>query len=161
MAKVTKIKSSTHWAEKMKKPAAPVVEVLEEQKGPIYPPGRMLIATPVAIDEVIRTIPKGELLTSSKLRNKLAAMYNADYACPMTTGIFLRIVGEYAEEQRTSGVKDIAPYWRVVRDDGSLIDKLPGGINHQAALLANEGFTFKPKGKNNLLVKDFTLHLLD
>ncbi len=155
----SKIKSSTHWADKMKKPAAPFVEVVEEQKGPVYPPGRMLIATPIAIDDIVRTIPKGELLTSGKLRNMLAAKYDADYACPMTTGIFLRIAAEYAEEQRSGGVKNITPYWRVIRDDGSLIDKLPGGVTHQAELLAKEGFTFQPKGKNNLRVKDFALHL--
>lgn len=151
----TKLKSRTPWAEKMKKPAACTVEVLVDTKSATYPPGRMLIPTPVAVDEIVRTIPKGEVLTTGRLRQVLAAKNDADYTCPMTTGIFLRIAAEYAEEQRLNGVKKISPYWRVIRDDGSLIDKLPGGISHQAELLSTEGFTFTPKGKKNLRVKDF------
>jgi alkylated DNA nucleotide flippase Atl1 len=109
----------------------------------------------MAIDEIVKTIPKGELMTSGKLRAMLADKFEADYACPMTTGIFLRIAAEYANEQMNNGVKKVTPFWRVIRDDGSLIDKLPGGIEHQAELLEKEGFTFIPKGKSNLRVKGF------
>jgi alkylated DNA nucleotide flippase Atl1 len=157
--KVSKFTTKKPWAEKMKHPAEPVIEVLNEQKGPIYPAGRMLIATPMVIDEIIKTIPKGELMTSGKLRAMLADKFEADYACPMTTGIFLRIAAEYANEQMNNGVKKVTPFWRVIRDDGSLIDKLPGGIEHQAELLEKEGFTFVPKGKSNLRVKDFENYL--
>jgi len=153
--KVSKFTTKKPWAEKMKHPAEPVIEVLNEQKGPIYPAGRMLIPTPMAIDEIVKTIPKGELMTSGKLRAILADKFEADYACPMTTGIFLRIAAEYANEQMNNGVKKVTPFWRVIRDDGSLIDKLPGGIEHQAELLEKEGFTFIPKGKSNLRVKGF------
>lgn len=152
-------KSRTPWAEKMKKPAHCTVEVLAESKSATYPAGRMLIPTPIAIDKIVRTIPKGELLTTDRLRKILAADNNADYTCPLTTGIFLRIAAEYAEEQKQNGVQNVSPYWRVIRDDGSLIDKLPGGVEHQAELLANEGFTFMPKGKKNLRVKGFENHL--
>lgn len=155
-----KLSSKKRWAEKMKKPAAPVVEVLDEAKGPAYPAGRMLIPTPVAVDAIVRTIPKGELMTTYKLRKILARTYDADYACPLTTGIFLRIAAEHANEQTVEGVKDVCPFWRVVRDDGSLIDKLPGGIEHQAALLEKEGYTFIPKGKKNLRVKNFEEYLV-
>lgn len=158
MSKVT-FKGKTPWAEKMKKPAHCTVEVLTESKGAAYPAGRMLIPTPVAVDEIVRVIPKGELLTTDRLRKILAAQNDADYACPLTTGIFLRIAAEYAEEQRQNGIDEVTPYWRVIRDDGSLIDKLPGGIEHQAALLTKEGFTFIPKGKKNLRVKGFEGHL--
>lgn len=154
-----KFKSRTPWAEKMKKPAAPYIEVIAEQKSKAYPAGKMLIPTPVAVDDIVRSIPKGELLNTQHLRQILAEKFDADYACPMTTGIFLRIAAEYAEEQRSEGVKNITPYWRVIRDDGSLIEKLPGGIQHQAELLAKEGFTFQPKGSKNLRVKGFEKHL--
>jgi alkylated DNA nucleotide flippase Atl1 len=115
----------------------------------------MLIGTPMAIDEIVKGIPKGELMTAGKLRAIMADKFDADYACPMTTGIFLRIAAEYANEQMNNGVKNVTPFWRVIRDDGSLIDKLPGGIEHQAELLAKEGFTFVPKGKSNVRVEAF------
>lgn len=157
--KESKFTSRIPWAEKMKKPAEPFVEVIANSTSKTYPDGRMLIPTPMAIDDIVKTIPKGELMTSGKLRAMLADKFEADYACPMTTGIFLRIAAEYANEQMNNGVKKVTPFWRVIRDDGSLIDKLPGGIEHQAELLEKEGFTFIPKGKSNLRVKDFENYL--
>lgn len=141
------------WALKMQQPAQVVIETLTTQKGPNYPPGRMLIATPMAIDKLLRQIPEGSLLTTAALRQQLAEEYNADYTCPLTTGIFLRIAAEYANEQLLQGATDVSPFWRVVRDDYSLIDKLPGGVERQAELLAAEGYTFAPKGKSGLRVK--------
>ncbi len=120
----------------------PVVEVLRETKGANYPPGRMLIASPLAIQAVIAKIPKGKVLTMGHLRQRLAAAHHADYTCPLTTGIFLRIVAEAAVEDQAAGKKNNTPYWRVVKEDGSLLDKLPGGITAQKLLLKQEGHSF-------------------
>jgi alkylated DNA nucleotide flippase Atl1 len=38
------------------------------------------------------------------------------------------------------GREDITPYWRVVRDDGSLNEKFPGGVEAQATRLKEEGY---------------------
>ena len=54
----------------------------------------MLIATPKIIDEYIKQIPKGININIKTLRNDLALTYNADTTCPVTTGIFLRIVSD-------------------------------------------------------------------
>lgn len=115
------------------------VEVLTEAKGRNYPPGRMLVATPREIDAIVRRIPTGRVLTLGTLRDSLAKNHKADYTCPITTGIFLRIVAEASEEERVTAGARLAPYWRVVRDDGTLIDKLPGGVEAQAARLADDG----------------------
>ena len=37
------------------------------------------------------------------------------------------------------GKTSIAPYWRVVKDDGSLNPKFPGGVERQARRLRAEG----------------------
>ncbi len=66
----------------------------------------------------------------------------------MTLGMFLRIISEAAEEDRQKGAKRITPYWRVVKDDGSLNPKLAGGVEAQAARLQEEGHTILP-GKGN------------
>lgn len=124
----------------------PEVQVLAVAKGPALPAGRMLISSPAELDAVIRRIPAGRVLTLGALRTALARNHRADYTCPMTTGIFLRVVAEAAEEERAAGLR-IAPYWRVVRDDGSLIDTLPGGVAAQARTLAAEGVVVLHFGK--------------
>ena len=127
------------------------VEVLAEAKGNNYPPGRMLVSTPRELDAIIRRIPEGRVLPMGALRAALARDHRADYTCPITTGIFLRIVAEAAEEERAAGGGRVAPYWRVVRDDGTLIDKLPGGTAAQARALEREGVHVLSVGKRHLL----------
>jgi alkylated DNA nucleotide flippase Atl1 len=102
--------------------------------------GKMvLVPTPKLVDAVIRKVPKGKLITAGQIRGKLAADFKADSTCPLTTGIFLRIISEYANEQRLGGEKDISPYWRVLKDDGKLNAKFPGGTASHAKLLRDEG----------------------
>lgn len=128
--------------------AAPAkVEMIEVAKGPGYPVGRMLVSSPLELDAVIRRIPEGRVLTMGALRANLARNHKADYTCAMTTGIFLRVVAEAAEEERGARGGAVAPYWRVVHDDGSLNDKLPGGIEAQARRLGSEGVELFHLGK--------------
>ena len=54
----------------------------------------------------------------------------------MTTGIFVRIAAEAAEEARRAGARSVTPYWRVLKEGGKLNDKFPKG---QAARLRREG----------------------
>jgi|TARA_B100002003_G_C14023123_1_gene493333 hypothetical protein len=98
----------------------------------------MLIPEPQKIDSLVREIRQGSVITMSNLRTKLARDAGADMTCPMTTGIFLKIVACAAEEDRELG-NDVAPYWRVIKDDGKLNDKFPGEIIHHAELLEFEG----------------------
>jgi len=43
------------------------------------------------------------------------------------------------------------PYWRVIKSDGSLNEKLLGGLAAHAARLREEGHNIElPKGKNHL-----------
>jgi alkylated DNA nucleotide flippase Atl1 len=115
---------------------APRVETLHEAKGPGFPAGRMLIASPQAIADVVSTIPEGRVLTFPMLRAALARQYDADYACPVTTGIFLRVAAEAALEE---GRADHLPVWRIVREDGACLDKFVGGPDRQAERLRAEG----------------------
>ena len=69
----------------------------------------------------------------------LAEGHAADTACPLVTGIFVRIAAEAAEEDAAAGKTKITPYWRVVKDDGSLNPKFPGGVEAQAERLRDEG----------------------
>lgn len=118
--------------------------------------GTMVIPSPRDVDRIIRKVRRGKLITQSQLRDQLAHDAGADAACPLTTGIFIRIVAEAAEEDRRAGKKRITPYWRTIRDDGKLIEKFPGGPKSQAARLREEGFAISPaKGKQPPRVRDF------
>ena len=116
----------------------------------------MLVPTPLLIDGLIREVPERRLVTINQIRERLAEDFKADSACPLTTGILIRIVAETAEEDLRDGREEITPYWRVIRPDGSLHEKFPGGVEAQAAHLREEGHTIEPgKGKKPLRVKDF------
>jgi hypothetical protein len=88
---------------------------------------------------MIRATPKGRITTVSSIRDGLAKRHLADVTCPITTGIFVRIAAEAAEEEAQAGKTRITPYWRVVKDDGSLNPKFPGGVQSQAEHLRAEG----------------------
>lgn len=132
--------------QKMGHPVKPEVQLLKRKLGRSFPAGRMLIATPKVLEKEIRKIRKGKTKTIAEIRNSLARQYNADYACPLTTGIFLRIVAEHVELQLADGAKRVAPYWRVVQKDYSLNPKLPGGTKSQANRLRAEGVELVKKG---------------
>ena len=118
--------------------------------------GKMLIPKPLDINALINKIPKGKLVTVTQIREKLAKDAHANCSCPMTTGIFLRIVAEVAEEDLRSEKGEVTPYWRVIKADGSLNEKFPGGAQTQAAHLKKEGYSIEPgKGRKPPRVKNF------
>ena len=83
-----------------------------------------------------------------RMRAALARKYDADVACPLLTGIFVRIAAEAAEEEAAAGKTRITPYWRVLKDDGSLNPKFPGGVERQEERLRDEGHRILPaRGK--------------
>ncbi len=154
----TKFTNRTSWRAKLEKPQEPRL-VAVPAKMPRFGTGMMLIPTPKLVDDLIRKIPKGRLATVSELRRKLAADFKADVTCPLTTGIFVRIAAEAAEEDREQGRKRITPYWRVVKDDGSFNPKLPGGVAQQTQTLRGEGFEVSTNGKSPRL-KNFEDRLI-
>jgi hypothetical protein len=104
------------WVEKMDNGREAVVKTTDKDFADIPAGSRMLIATPRIVDDYIRQIPPGRQADTSRIRKDLAAEYGADYTCPVTTGIFLRIVSEAAYERLQAGekLKDITPFWRAV-----------------------------------------------
>ena len=118
--------------------------------------GKMLIPKPLDIDALINKIPRGNLATVAQIREQLAKDAHAHCSCPITTGIFLRIVAEAAEEDRGGGENEVTPYWRVIKADGSLNEKFPGGVEAQTTRLKEEGHAIEPnRGKKPPRVKNF------
>ena len=121
--------------EKMKVGIAPELVPMPSRMIAKYGPGNLLIPTPMQVADALRTIQKGEVRTVGQLRRCLAEEAGAQTTCPLCTGIFWRLTAEASEE----GVIPVVPYWRMVRDDGRLNDKLPGGLGAQADHLVSEG----------------------
>ena len=153
----SKFRSRVPWREKMERPQEPKL-VQVPPKMSQFGKGMMLIPTPKLVDEIVRQVARGRLVTVGEIRRKLAADFSADVTCPLTTGIFIRIVAEASEEDRANGRKRVAPYWRVIKDDGSLNPKFPGGEQLQARYLRREGFSVAHQGKRTV-VKDFDKRL--
>ena len=85
---------------------------------------KMLIPTPLIIQEYIHHIEPGNISEVEIMRNDLAIEYGADFTCPMTTGIFLRIVAEYNYEKLSQKRTEICPFWRIIDPNSKLSDRL-------------------------------------
>src|SRR5262245_5300565 len=56
--------------------------------------GTLLIPKPRDVAAIMRKPAKGKLITQSEIRRRLARKAGTDQACPLCTGIFIRIVAE-------------------------------------------------------------------
>ena len=128
----------------MQNPNLPKVVPVFPKMQARYGNGEMLVPSPAEVEECIRAVPEGEILTVGQIRDTLARKYQVNTTCPLTTGIFVRLVAEAAEEDAQAGRREITPYWRVVKDDGSLFSKFPGGAERQRERLSAEGHHIVP-----------------
>lgn len=118
-----------------------------------------VIPAPMEVDEIMRKVRKGKLITINQIREKLAKKHGATIGCPITTGIFASIAARAAQERASEGKKDITPYWRTLKEGGVINEKYPGGIDGQRKLLEKEGHKVIPKGKKSAVV-DFEKYLV-
>lgn len=119
----------------------------------------MVVPAPTEVDELMRRVPKGKLVTINELRAALAKKHGVNVACPITTGIFSWIAAHAADEAARDGAKRITPYWRTLKSGGELNPKYPGGIPDITKRLRSEGHQIVTKGKRHL-VADFQKSLV-
>lgn len=145
------------WREKLEgDKGLPKVVDIPQKMVKRFGTGKMLIPKPLDVDVLIQRVKRGKLVTQEQIRKRLAKDFNVDVTCPITTGIFVRIAAEAAEEDLNKGKKRITPYWRVIKTDGSLNEKFPGGVKAQATHLRKEGYGIQlGKDKKPPKVKDF------
>lgn len=138
-------KKSTHkrksWQEKLHINRVAEIETTDKKFADIPAGSRMLIATPLIVDAYIRDIPKGHFTPISQLRKDLAAEYNAEYTCPVTAGIFVRIAAEAAFEEYEKGkpLSKITPFWRALSLHSPSAKKLSFGIEFLRRQQEKEG----------------------
>jgi alkylated DNA nucleotide flippase Atl1 len=135
------------WREKLEAAHPARVVAIPPRMQKQYGKGTMLIPKPLDVDSLIRKVPRGKVVTLTALREKLARAAGANVTCPKVAGMFVRIVAEAAAEEMRAGKSRVAPWWRVVRDDGALFEKLPGGPAAQAEHLEAEGHQIRKSAK--------------
>ncbi len=120
------------------------VEVVDHKFADIPEGSTMLVPTPEIVDTYIRSIPEGIGATLQQMRKDLAADYHAQYCCPITSGIFLRIAAEAAYEQFAAGksMKKITPFWRIIDSKAPVAKKLTFGTEFVKQQRAKEGLKF-------------------
>jgi len=150
-------KSKTPWQEKLQRPQEPKI-VPVPPKMVRFGKREMLIPTPKLVDDIVRRVPKGKLVTVGELRTKLARDHGGDVACPLTTGILCASLPRPRTKHR-SREQSASPYWRIVRDNGELNPKFPGGVELQSRQLRDEGLAIVRNGKTPM-VKDFASQLI-
>ena len=158
---MSKIRKS--WQEKLadNKDLPKVVEI-NDKMSERWGTGTVVIPAPKEVDEIMKKVPEGKLITTSQIRTLLAKKHSASIGCPLTTGIFAWVAAHAAEEAAAEGKGNITPYWRTLKTGGELNEKYPGGIEAQAARLREEGHTIEPgKGKKLPKVKDFEKALVE
>ena len=115
------------WQEKYEEDKKEQVKRLDFKFADMKEGEIMYISTPQKIAEYINSIPEGENRDILQMRHDLAKKVQADNTCPLTTGIFTRIVAEWSLELISKGKKPIAPFWKVVDPKSSLGKKLSCG----------------------------------
>lgn len=117
------------WTEKFQTRREPEVKRTEKPFADIPENAMMLIATPQIVEDYIRQIPSGRTTDLKTMRQDLALAHHAEYTCPVTSGIFLRIVAEANHERYQNGtpLDQIAPFWRIIDEKSPAAKKLSFG----------------------------------
>lgn len=122
----------------------PKVQIVTDEKTiRKYGGEKMYFAPPMAYDAVIKRVPYGKLLTVGDIRAYFARKNNADFTDPITAGIFVSIAAWACYQRDTQDT----PYWRILKANGELNPKYPGGTAAQRAKLEAEGHTVVARGR--------------
>ena len=116
-----------------------IVDIPENRLRYFGGPGKMLLPCPATVEALIKKIPEHQIITTKLIEQVLTEQFNVQGTCPVTTKKALRAVANDSS-------RNVA-YWRVVRKNGELMAQFPGGVEAQAALLREEGFTIDTTGK--------------
>ncbi len=150
-------KTRKSWQEKLvdSKDLPNVVEITGKMSTR-WGTGSVCIPAPIEVDEIMKKVPKGKVITVNQIREIVTRKHGATIGCPLTTGIFIGIAARAAEEAAAEGKENTTPYWRTLKSKGELNEKYPGGVAAQAAHLNKEGHTIEPgRGKKPPKVRDF------
>jgi len=151
------MKRKKSWREKLQDDKdLPKVQKITGKMSKRWGTGTVVIPAPRQVDEIMKKVPKGRVITINEIRKILAKQHKATIGCPITTGIFSWIAANAADEAEAEGKKRITPYWRTLKTGGELNPKYPGGLDNIKRRLEAEGHTVAQKGRSKkLVVQDY------
>jgi hypothetical protein len=140
------MKPKKSWKEKLlDSKDLPKVGVISNKQEKRWGEGTIVVPAPIEVDAIMKSVPRGKVITINQIRKKIAKKHNVTTTCPITTGIFSWIAANAAAEDAERSRK-FTPYWRTLREGGVINEKYPGGIEKQAILLEKEGHQIVNKG---------------
>jgi len=155
------MKRRKSWREKLADSKdLPRVEKVSPRQSARWGSGTFVIPAPIEVDDLMKQVPTGKLVTINEIRAALAKRHHANFGCPITTGIFAWIAANAAEEAADAGQTGTTPYWRTLKSEGQLNPKYPGGILAARKHLRAEGHTIVKRGQK-YIVKDFQNSLVN
>lgn len=142
------MKAKKSWREKLAdSKGLPRVGKVTGKMSQRWGDGIMVVPAPLEVDALMKQVPRGRLVTITELRATLAKKHKADFACPITTGIFSWIAAHASAEAEAAGAKKVTPFWRTLKTGGEVNPKYPGGIEQVAKRLRAEGHKLVARGK--------------
>ena len=146
------MKGKKSWKEKLNESKdLPKVVPITENMSKKWGVGTVVIPAPKEVDDIMKKVPYGKLITINEIRAILARKHGATIGCPITTGIFACIAAHAADEDAKAGRNDITPFWRTLKSGGELNPKYPGGIEYIKMRLEAEGHKIIQKGKKYIV----------
>lgn len=132
------------WTEKMNSNLMHKVVKIDKDFADMKVGNKMLVATPTIVANYIKQIPFGVHTSLQQMRKDLASEFHADATCPITSGIFLRIVAEQAFEAFSTGaeVDQITPFWRMIDRKSPASKKLSFGTDFIQKRRISEGLNW-------------------
>lgn len=98
------MKSRKSWREKLADSKnLPKVAEITDKMSKRWGTGTVVIPAPKEVDEIMKGVPKGKVITINQIRSALAQRHGATIGCPLTTGIFANIAARAAEEAAVEG----------------------------------------------------------
>jgi len=107
-----------------------LVDISTDQARRFGVSGKMLKPSLISVAEAVAQVPRGTVIPITELRQRLASAHGAETTCPFLTKRALMAI---AQDPTAT-----APYWRIVRANGAMIDYFPGGAASQAKRLKAE-----------------------
>ncbi|MDM0023118.1 MGMT family protein [Variovorax saccharolyticus] len=148
------------WREKLSGyPRLPEVKPIPPAMQRRHGPGTIVTPSPREVEEAMRRVPEGRLVTVFGIGEQLAREHGTTIGCTVTTAIFASMAAQAAAEERQAGRGDITPYWRTLKVDGELNLKYPGGLDELMRRLESEGHTVVQRGRR-YFVEDFETKII-
>jgi len=143
------------WVQKMNAyKDLPKIQEMKGKMAEVHGNGKILLPAPKDIYEIMKSIPEGKIITIAEIGEILKERFKVDVVDLVRLGLFAKICAHASQEIRKEDHSEFFPFWRTLKNDGSLNPNYPGGLEVQKRLLEREGHNVVKKA-TKFVVQDF------